>query len=149
MQCLKKGFDLKVRILAGGALPLGILSNLHNDLHTLPGTFDRMASLCLCMKSSYTYICFGTLLVSVICMYVSLGDPEKWLSPNEIRRQFWLLELASQQVPDFRVWSIFSPSAALCLGFFMFRLGQVSMDCGVSLRKSSKPSTHDILFKTS
>ena len=103
MQCLKKSFDLKVSILAGGPL---ILSNLHNDLHTLPGTFDRMASLCLCMKSSYTYICFGTLLVSVICMYVSLGDPEKWLSPNEIRRQFWLLELASQQIQDFHIGRI-------------------------------------------
>ena len=72
---MKKKIDLKGRILVGGPPLLGILSNLHNDLHTSHGTFDRMASRCLCIESFSTYICFGTLLVRVIYMDVSLGDP--------------------------------------------------------------------------
>ena len=71
------------------------------------------------------------------------------LQSSASRSQFRLLKLASQQLPDFHVWSIFSPSADLCLGLLMFRFGWVSMDCGLSVRKSSKPSTHDILSKTS
>ena len=71
------------------------------------------------------------------------------LQSSASRSPFWLLKLASQQLPDFHVWSIFSPTADLFLGFFMFRFGWVSMDCGLSVRNSSKPSTHDILSKTS
>ena len=71
------------------------------------------------------------------------------LQSSASRSQSWLLKLASQQLPDFHVWSIFSPTADLFLGLFMFRFGWVSMDCGLSVRNSSKPSTHDILSKTS
>ena len=66
------------------------------------------------------------------------------LQSSASRSQSWLLKLASQQLPDFHVWSIFSPTADLFLGLFMFRFGWVSMDCGLSVRNSSKPSTHDI-----
>ena len=41
IQFLKKSFDIKGRILAAGRPLLGILSNMHNDLHTSPGKPSR------------------------------------------------------------------------------------------------------------